>query len=66
MFQIGLLPLLSRCLMMEAASISETSVNFYYTTLHNNPGDNHLYIFLCENLNSHLTSFIGILNSVRI
>jgi hypothetical protein len=29
-------------LMMEAASTSETSVNFYQTTLRNNPEDNHL------------------------
>jgi hypothetical protein len=29
-------------LMMEAASISETSVNFYQTTQCNNPEDSHL------------------------
>jgi hypothetical protein len=29
-------------LMMEAASISETSVNFYQTTRRNNPEDSHL------------------------
>jgi hypothetical protein len=29
-------------LMMEAASTSETSVNFYQTTRHNNPEDSHL------------------------
>jgi hypothetical protein len=29
-------------LMMEAESTSETSVNFYQTTRHNNPEDNHL------------------------
>jgi hypothetical protein len=29
-------------LMMEAASNSETSVNFYQTTRHNNPEDSHL------------------------
>jgi hypothetical protein len=29
-------------LMMEAASTSETSVNFYQTTRHNNPEVNHL------------------------
>jgi hypothetical protein len=29
-------------LIMEAASTSETSVNFYKTTWHNNPQDSHL------------------------
>jgi hypothetical protein len=29
-------------LMMEAASTSETSVNFYQTTRRNNPEDSHL------------------------
>jgi hypothetical protein len=29
-------------LMMEAASTSETSVNFYQNTLRNNPEDSHL------------------------
>jgi hypothetical protein len=28
-------------LMMEAESTSETSVNFYHTTCHNNPEDSH-------------------------
>jgi hypothetical protein len=28
-------------LMMEAASTSETTVNFYQTTWHNNPEDSH-------------------------
>jgi hypothetical protein len=31
-------------LMMEAASTSETSVNFYQTTWRNNPEDSHLLI----------------------
>jgi hypothetical protein len=31
-------------LMMEAASTSETSVNFYQTTRRNIPGDSHLQI----------------------
>jgi hypothetical protein len=36
-------------LMMEAASISEKSVNFYQTTLRYNPKDSHLNIcFLAE------------------
>jgi hypothetical protein len=30
-------------LMMEAASTSETLVNFYQTTRHNNPEDSHIY-----------------------
>jgi hypothetical protein len=30
-------------LMMEAASTSETSVNFYQTARHNNPEDSHLH-----------------------
>jgi hypothetical protein len=32
----------SNALMMEAESTSETSANFYQTTLHNNPEDSHL------------------------
>jgi hypothetical protein len=31
-------------LMMEAASTSETMVNFYQTTWCNNPEDNHLHV----------------------
>jgi hypothetical protein len=31
-------------MMMEAASISETSVNFYQTTRCNNPEDSHLQV----------------------
>jgi hypothetical protein len=31
-------------LMIEATSISETSINFYQTTRRNNPEDSHLYI----------------------
>jgi hypothetical protein len=31
-------------LMMEAASISETTVNFFQTTRRNNPEDSHLHI----------------------
>jgi hypothetical protein len=40
-------------LIMEAASTSETSVNFYQTTLLNNPEDSHLHIRRRENLKSH-------------
>jgi hypothetical protein len=39
--------------MMEAASTSETSVNFYETTRRNNPEDSHLHTRCCENLKSH-------------
>jgi hypothetical protein len=41
-------------LMMEAASISETSVNFYQTTRRNNPEDSHLLARRRENLKSHI------------
>jgi hypothetical protein len=40
-------------LMMEAASTSETSVNFYQTTWSNNPEDSHLHTCCRENLKSH-------------
>jgi hypothetical protein len=40
-------------LMKEAASTSETSVNFYQTTLRYNPEDSHLHTHRCENLISH-------------
>jgi hypothetical protein len=41
---------------MEAASASETSVNFYQTTRRNNPEDGHLYIRRRENLEPHIRS----------
>jgi hypothetical protein len=41
-------------LMMEAASTSETSVNFYQTTWRNNPEDSHLHTRRRENLKSPL------------
>jgi hypothetical protein len=34
--------------MIEAASTSETSVNFYQTTPRNNPEDSHLHNSKCE------------------
>jgi hypothetical protein len=34
-------------LMMGAASASETSVNFYQTSWHNNPEDSHLHAHFC-------------------
>jgi hypothetical protein len=40
-------------MMMEAASTSETSVNFYQTTRRNNPQDSHLHTRRHENLKSH-------------
>jgi hypothetical protein len=43
--------------MMEAASTSETSVNFYQTETRNIPEDSHLQIRCRENLKSHQLSF---------
>jgi hypothetical protein len=40
-------------LTMEAASTSETFVNFYQTTRRYNPEDSHLHIRRRENLRSH-------------
>jgi hypothetical protein len=40
-------------MMMEAASTSEMSVNFYQTTRHYNPEDSHLHTRSRENLKSH-------------
>jgi hypothetical protein len=40
-------------LMTEAASTSETSINFYQTTRRNNPEDSHLHTRRRENLKSH-------------
>jgi hypothetical protein len=39
---------------MEAASNSETSVNFYQNTRRNSPEDSHLYTRRPENLKSHM------------
>jgi hypothetical protein len=39
--------------MMEAASTSETSENFYQSTQRNNPGYSHLHSRRLENLKSH-------------
>jgi hypothetical protein len=44
---------LTIALMMEAASTSETSVNFYQTTRRNNPKDSHLHTLRREKLNTH-------------
>jgi hypothetical protein len=40
-------------LKIEAASTSETSINFYQTTLRNNPEDSHLHTRRRENLKSY-------------
>jgi hypothetical protein len=40
-------------LMMAAANTSETSVNFYQTTWHNNSEDSHLHTRHRENLKCH-------------
>jgi hypothetical protein len=45
-------------LMMEAASTSETLVNFYRTTRRYNPEDSHLHTRRRENLKSSSQSFI--------
>jgi hypothetical protein len=44
-------------LMMEAASISETSVDLYQTAQRNIPEDSHLYARSRENLTSQLQLF---------
>jgi hypothetical protein len=41
-------------LMMEAASTSEMSANFYQTTRRNNPEDSHLHTRRRENISSHM------------
>jgi hypothetical protein len=46
-----------RAMMMEAASTSETLVNFYQTTWHYNPEDNHLHTRHHENLKSYFILF---------
>jgi hypothetical protein len=44
-------------LIMEAASTSETSVNFCHTTRRNNSEDSHLHTRRRENLKSNFTVF---------
>jgi hypothetical protein len=46
-------------MMMKAASISETSVNFHQTTRCNNPEDSHLHTRRRENLKYHSLLFIS-------
>jgi hypothetical protein len=45
-------------LMMETASTSETWVNVYQTTWHNNPEDSHLYTRRRENLKSNTIALL--------
>jgi hypothetical protein len=44
--------------MMEAASTSETLVNFYQTTWRYNPEDSHLHTHHHENLKSYLHEYL--------
>jgi hypothetical protein len=44
--------------MMEAASTSETSVNFHQTTRRNNPEDSHLHTCRRENFRSYLSNLL--------
>jgi hypothetical protein len=46
-------------LMMQAASTSETSVDFYQTTRRYNLEDSHLHISGRENLKSHLQILVA-------
>jgi hypothetical protein len=50
---------------MEAESNSETSVNFYQTTLRNNPEGSHLFTRRRDNLKSHSTCKIIIVFIVK-
>jgi hypothetical protein len=45
---------------MEEARTSETMVNFFQTTRHNNPEDSHLHARRRENLKSHSTKKVRI------
>jgi hypothetical protein len=49
----GLVRRVAIALMMEAASPSETSVNFYQIAGRNNPEDNHFHTRRRKNLKSH-------------
>jgi hypothetical protein len=52
--------------MMEAASTSETLVNFYQTTRRYNPEDSHIHIHRRENLKSYSVKFPLIVCCVQI
>jgi hypothetical protein len=41
--------------LMEAASTSEMSINFYQISWYYDPEDSHVYIHHCETLKSYLT-----------
>jgi hypothetical protein len=45
-------------LMMETASTSETSINFYQTTRRNNREDSHLHTRRRENIKSHFNPVV--------
>jgi hypothetical protein len=49
---------------MEAASTSETLVNFYQTTWHYNPEDSHLHTRHRENLKSNEAVCVNVLTFV--
>jgi hypothetical protein len=51
---------------MEAARTSETSVNFYQTTWHNNPEDSHLHTCRSENLKSYLMINSSLVTSLSV
>jgi hypothetical protein len=51
-------------LMIEVASTSETSVNFYQTTRRYNREERHLYTRRCENLKSYYSYFSKIYTNV--
>jgi hypothetical protein len=46
--------------MMEAGSVSETSVNFYQTTRRFIPEDSHLHARRRENLKTHVLTSVSI------
>jgi hypothetical protein len=50
--------------MMEAASTSETLVNFYQTTRRYNPEDSHLRTHRRENLKSYLVDNLIVLSTI--
>jgi hypothetical protein len=51
-------------LMMEAATTSETSVNFYQTTRCYNPDDSYLHTHRRENLKSYTVMNLRVLNEL--
>jgi hypothetical protein len=51
--------ILAIVIIMEAARISETSVNAYQTTRRNNPEDSHLHVRRLQNLKSDDVSLVS-------